>query len=266
MKYILSSVFILSLLLPVWGATPANVLYFNGISTTPIAFENLKSFAVEVSLAQRLSRQYPDDRIIMVKYAVGGTGIAQWQPPAKPLMATVQAELAARAEAVKKAVAAGEPIPPAPKIVGLYKTLLTAVVNVRNQYPEAQPQAFIWIQGESDGGRKENAEAYAERFKTLIAGIRRDIGVEKLPVILGSPYVKKEDKLLGTYNDIVREQQKSAAEADPTVHLIDIKPLNPTGAGHYSAKANLELGGLMADEFIKIQAGCEPVVKAQDAG
>lgn len=232
--------------------TPTNVLYFNGVAGNPIAFERLQNFAVEVSLAQRLSREYPQDRIILVKCAFGGTSIRQWQAPAKPIADLVRSELAARAEDVKQAKAAGQPVPQPKKIIGLYKTLLTAVLNVQRLYPDAQPQAFVWIQGESDGGSKELAEAYAERLKAFIASVRRDVGVNQLPVILGSPYVAMKDKMHGTYNETVRAQQRTVADADPTVQLVDIKTVNPEGAVHYSAKANLELGKMMADVFIKI--------------
>lgn len=46
-------------------------------------------------------------------------------------------------------------------------------------------KAILWHQGESDCLSDETVESYAVRFVTMISQLRRDLGAENVPVILG---------------------------------------------------------------------------------
>lgn len=57
---------------------PTNVRYFYQGREHKLA--QFALFGPEVSLAHSLARQYPNDRIILVKQAASGSLIQQWQP------------------------------------------------------------------------------------------------------------------------------------------------------------------------------------------
>jgi hypothetical protein len=46
-------------------------------------------------------------------------------------------------------------------------------------------RGILWHQGETDSAKAELASSYRERFRSFIAALRKDLGAEQVPVIVG---------------------------------------------------------------------------------
>jgi hypothetical protein len=184
----------------------------------PLTMGDGRMFGVELTLARSLARAYPDDRIVLVKSAAGGTCIAQWMPGG-----------------------------------ALFRSIVEGARQARLRYDNTVVCAFAWLQGESDGGSQAAAELYGQKFSVLMAAVREKIKEPNLPVLLLVPYVAENNKAHGIYNAIVREKQMDVARKVNNVHTLDTKEVNPNGLVHYSVQGYLDLGRLMAGKLVAIE-------------
>ncbi len=60
-----------------------------------------------------------------------------------------------------------------------------AFMQTRLAQRTSQLKAIIWHQGESDCIRDETVDAYRDRFLRIITQLRKDLGAEHVPVVLG---------------------------------------------------------------------------------
>ncbi|HED54353.1 MAG TPA: hypothetical protein ENJ00_09175 [Phycisphaerales bacterium] len=179
-------------------------------------------FGPELSFGQELIDLYPNDQVLIVKYAVGGTNLyADWTTPTNEF----------------------------PDGGPMWQQLLVTFDDMFNAlnaagYPYTI-EAFIWMQGESDGDKRFRANAYETKLTNFIAGVRSELGEPQLPFILGrvrdagEPHIAK-----------VRLAQQVVADADPWACWFDTDDLNflPDGI-HYDAPGQITLGQRFADHM-----------------
>lgn len=91
--------------------------------------------------------KYTGERVGLIPCADGGTSITQWQP--------------------------GEIL------------FDHAVMMTRLAMRTSTLGGILWHQGESDCREEESFLAYRERFLTMITALRRELGAEELPLLLG---------------------------------------------------------------------------------
>lgn len=60
-----------------------------------------------------------------------------------------------------------------------------AVMTTRLAMRSSTLAGILWHQGESDCNEQSLVDSYSERFLTMITSLRRDLGAEKVPVIIG---------------------------------------------------------------------------------
>ena len=96
--------------------------------------------------ARVIARTDPDAVIGLIPCAVGSTSLDQWQVGGK-----------------------------------LYTD---AVARARVAMKSGTLEGILWHQGENDSAH-EKVVTYADRFATMIAQLRQDLGAEKVPVIVG---------------------------------------------------------------------------------
>lgn len=72
-----------------------------------------------------------------------------------------------------------------------------AVCLTRLAQRTSRLKAIIWHQGESDCGSDALVETYPQRFASMIAQLRRDLGAEDVPVILGEISLDIPEKWCG---------------------------------------------------------------------
>ncbi|GFP92155.1 probable carbohydrate esterase at4g34215 [Phtheirospermum japonicum] len=104
-------------------------------------------------------------------------------------------------------------------------------------------KALLWYQGEKDTFTEEDANVYKESSERFIVGVRQDLGLPSLPVILvaiasGRGYLEK-----------VRHAQKEINL--PNVVCVDAMglPLQEDNL-HLTTEAQVELGRMLADAYL----------------
>ncbi|CAA0832653.1 Domain of unknown function (DUF303 [Striga hermonthica] len=107
-------------------------------------------------------------------------------------------------------------------------------------------RALLWYQGESDTGTHQDAELYKRRLEKFFQEIRSDLLSPYLPVIQVALASGE-----GPYVDVVRRAQTEIRL--PNVRCVDAKGLQLEADGlHLSTLAQVHLGRIMADDFLKI--------------
>ncbi|MFH1571726.1 MAG: sialate O-acetylesterase [Gemmatimonadota bacterium] len=118
--------------------------------------------------------------------------------------------------------------------------------NLRRYLADAGGAArgVVWYQGESDTGPEQRA-VYAERFRKLVAGLRRTLRNPHLPVIttqlnrlIAEPYTSQTH---GWWEEM-RQIQRDLAHAIPDVFLISTLDLGLSDGIHTGALGNLAIG------------------------
>ncbi|KZV54552.1 putative carbohydrate esterase [Dorcoceras hygrometricum] len=111
---------------------------------------------------------------------------------------------------------------------------------------------FLWYQGESDTLSKEDAMLYRPRLEKFFTDVRSDLQSPTLPIIQVAIASGK-----GQYVDIVRKAQLE--NELPGVTSVDAKglKLEPDGL-HLSAAAQVELGEMLADAFLRMMVQVTP--------
>jgi hypothetical protein len=142
---------------------------------------------MELPVIRELESRFPNHDIFVVKHAVGGTSLHRHWNPAQ--------------------------------IDGLYAKWLGyyrhALAQLSREYPEVRVIGLYWDQGEADGKDGKHGE-YVANLKNLIATVRKDTGLPKLPV-----FIRKH--IFNAPNiDAIISAQKEVVEADPQCYLLDI--------------------------------------------
>lgn len=179
-------------------------------------------FGPELSFGKEIAQLYPHDQILIIKYAVGGTNLySEWTTPDNEFPEG------------------------GPMWNQLLDTITESLAEVSMQNHEFSIEAFLWMQGESDGDRRFRARDYDEKLTAFIAEIRAFLAEPEMPFILGrvrdagQPYI--ED---------VRIAQVAVADADPWACWFDTDDLNflPDGI-HYDEPGMITLGQRFADRL-----------------
>lgn len=167
------------------------------------------------SFADDLARAW-DEKIGMIPCADGGTAISQWMP-GQVLYdhAVMQCKLAQRSSRLR---------------------------------------AILWHQGETDCKDDGRVAAYKERFITMMTALRRDLGDEALPIIIGElphhidPVWERGDRP-ARLNAIFAE----IAVELPHCALVSVEGLSMKPDGiHFNAVSYRELGHRYAKAYLSI--------------
>lgn len=212
-----------------------------------------RTFGPEIGFAHALAKAWPDKRIGIVKQAVGGTGIMAWAPEWN------EADAAMTNDAHKGA---------------LYKKLIGKTLAAKKA-GNVEIRGFLWLQGGKDMIAMETAERYADNLKTLVAAIRRDLGIADLPVLIGtyrqgdipdslddldlSNFTFESDKLRpGALK--VMEAQTNAPRRIPNSNFVILRdlPKHPENI-HANSEGMLRAGRAYADVFLQTFGGKSPV-------
>jgi iduronate 2-sulfatase len=184
-------------------------------------------FGPEIGFAHAMARSNSEERIILVKVADGGTNLhTDWNPA---------------------------------DTNGLYAILLSQVKAVQDQVAKAGASCriagMIWMQGEADSVAG-HAQKYQERLTDFIVKIRTDLGIGKMPFIIGS--VCEHNPAYKT----VRLAQIATANSVPAVGFAATTGLKTGDAAtHYDARAQIELGKRFAEQMQKLSDGGSSRVK-----
>lgn len=177
------------------------------IAKDPVHFDKA---AAGVGLCSEFARDVfkadPKSAIGLIPCAMGGSSLDQWQP-GKPLYVTA---ISRAKEAVKQGRLAG----------------------------------ILWHQGESDA-KPESIATYPARFETMITQLRKDLGAENVPVLIG-------EIIPGHGNhDAVNVALAETAKKTPNAALVSSADLGKKQL-HYDSADYRALGKRYAEAFLKM--------------
>lgn len=177
-------------------------------------------YGPELSFGSDMSMLYPDEQIIIIKFAVGGTDMfSQWTTPWRlypdggPLWNELQVQVSS---ALNELTAMGY---------------------------EYDIKGFLWMQGESDADKRYRARYYERNLSRFIASMRLFTGLPNMPFILGRIHDAGQP-----HAQMVRDAQVNVAMNLPNVYWIDTDDLGMLPDGiHYDEPSMIELGHRFAD-------------------
>ncbi len=110
---------------------------------------------------------------------------------------------------------------------------------------------ILWHQGESDCGSEERVAAYKENFIKMITALRRDLGAEDLPLLIG----ELSENLTEKYNQEERPKRLNVifheiAEVLPHTAVVSSAGLTLKSDGlHFNAVSQREFGKRYFEAF-----------------
>jgi hypothetical protein len=178
------------------------------IAKDPVHFDK---GAAGVGLCSEFARDVfkadPKSPIGLIPCAMGGSSLDQWQP-GKPLYVTA---ISRAKEAMKQGSLAG----------------------------------ILWHQGESDA-KPESIATYPARFETMITQLRKELGAENVPVLIG-------EIIPGHGNhDAVNIALAETAKKTPNAALVSSADLGKKQL-HYDSADYRALGKRYAEVFLKLE-------------
>jgi len=200
------------------------------------------TFGPEISLAEEISKSYPNETIGIIKSSFGGTGILAWSP-------NWTKEQANRTNDGRKG--------------DLYKVLIDKIKAAQKE-ANIEIVGFMWQQGGKDMTKVSLGKEYFDNLKFLIKGLRKDLDLPNLPVFIGcsvsketltsmkdSPQLQKVKKARPGVEHVISarfkaEQQLSNVKVVVTPNL-EKHPKNV----HYNTSGQLKLGEYYANTFLK---------------
>lgn len=130
-----------------------------------------------------------------------------------------------------------------------------AVMQTKLAQRTSQLRAIIWHQGESDCLQDAAVSAYRERFLRMITSLRKDLGTETVPVILGElPWQLtqkvntqgREKKLNAILRELAREVPHCAIASSEGLTM------KPDGL-HFDSEACREFGRRYFEAYLSIK-------------
>ena len=184
----------------------------------------MNTIGPEFGFAKAMTGLYPADEIHLIKVARGGTPIDYWLPDANGKENGHTALLA---------------------------NLKSALEKIGGDYEIA---GMLWMQGESDAKKQEDAEAYQKKLERLIALMRKETGKPELPFVIGrlSTRILESKKFNMPFVKIVQSGQEAVAKNDKPAHVIDTDDLSQrSDFVHFDQKGQMGLGKRFGEAMIK---------------
>lgn len=189
--------------------TPSNVTFIYQGSQRPLA-RNAR-FGPEVSFAHLVSRAFPNDEHIIIKFAATGSHIQQWLPGQH-----------------------------------YYRAMLRQINISFHQRP--QVDAVFWMQGESDARNSYRAGHYANRLSRFIHHLRRDLRSPSSLFIMGQ--INPQGSGYPMVHQVQLNQRVVDAQVNNTLLVSSHGLQKNVDNIHYNSQGQLELGRRFAATYI----------------
>jgi hypothetical protein len=195
----------------------SNVTFFD-LGLNPSLTPPQGNFGPEVGLSMELSKNYPNKRFLLIKYAIGGASLLDWSPNYDQQKAEITGH---------------------PEFGNMYKKLIMLTDSLTKGH-QVKVRALLWMQGERDARIPEAGVNYYNNFELLINSIRKDLKSPDLPVIFGK--VNPPPDRYPALDTVVGAQMRISQEL-PNTYLIDTDDLEKWEDDlHYSSNGQIDLG------------------------
>jgi len=127
------------------------------------------------------------------------------------------------------------------------KLYTNAVERAREAMKNGKLKGILWHQGESDS-KPEKIASYPTRFSTMIAQLRKDLGAENVPVVIGELVYSREKS--AEFNKAV----PTISAAVPNSGWVSAEGLTDRGDKlHFSSEGARTLGQRYAEKFLELE-------------
>lgn len=146
-----------------------------------------------------------------------------------------------------------------------------AVFQVRQARRTSEVVAILWHQGEGDSDTSERAAAYREKFTAFLASLRRDAGLEDVPVVVGELgrflAVTKRWTGLPENFETVNAALRAVAAADPRMAFVSSEGLTcKDDEIHFDSKSQREFGRRYAAALLGLMAQMQAAAEKSRSG
>lgn len=209
----------------------------------PLEIHESGAFGPEIGFAHQLAERFPGTRLAIIKYAVGGTGIAR---------SVDYADFIPQLKGFDDHGQNWHPGGDGCETGVLYRRLIQEVRDAFAALEQAGESAelagVIWMQGEHEAGISPTMAAdYDRLLTTLMQAIRRDLEAPRLPFLVG-----EINGHTWAFGDVARRTQAAACDKDGHAVLVpttDLPRAGSGGAAHFDADGMVELGIRFARAF-----------------
>jgi len=203
---------------------PSNIeFYYNGYKAP---LNRFRHFGPEIGFAHEIARHYPNSKIKLIKFAVGGTSLFAWDPN----WTTAKASLTRNASA-------------GPLFKKLVKT-----IKIQFNEKTSKLAGILWMQGETDAKYPAAAQQYANNLNRFVNALRVELKSPNAPFIMGA--VNPPTNIFSATR-VVQQAQKTAASRIRNLRLIQTADLTKRNDHlHYNTDGQLKLGKRFAKAFV----------------
>jgi hypothetical protein len=203
-------------------------------------------FGPELSFGRTLADLKPDSRIAIVKYSLGGSGLApgvgygSWDPDYADGEGLNQYDHA---------------------LATLRNALSNPDIDGDGRTDRLVPSGIIWMQGEADAEHSQgSADAYEANLERMMKLLRTALGVDDLPVVIGkiTDSGMADDGSVMDYIETVHRAQAAFADGDECATLVTVTDGLDylSDAWHYDTEGNLRLGTAFARAAKELESAC----------
>lgn len=205
-----------------------NIVYYNYGKRMNLENVSDDTFGPELGIMEELTKHFPNEKFIILKYAIGGASMYGWSPDRDK----------------EKVKAMGHPH------FGKMSDSLFKYTALALKDKKVIPTAFVWMQGETDAKYELAGKEYASNFQKLIEAVRKEYHDQELAIIFGkvNPIASRYPGLLA-----VQSSQRSIAKDIANTYLVETDGLEKRSDSlHYSSKGLLGLGHRFGKIIVKV--------------
>lgn len=129
-----------------------------------------------------------------------------------------------------------------------------AVMMTRLAMRTSTLSGILWHQGESDCDSDENLLAHREKFKVMITALRRELGAEELPLLIGElSHCYDPRSKVNLRSDAMNDAYHALATELPNCAVISAEGLSMKPDGiHFDAASQRIFGIRFADAYLTL--------------
>ncbi|MEP0366887.1 MAG: sialate O-acetylesterase [Cyclobacteriaceae bacterium] len=196
-------------------------------------------FGMELSFAANLQKQYPGEKIALIKYSKGGTSI---DTLGNPLRGTWDPYFRSKTNQYDHFLA----------------TLRNACANTDIDHDGVEeiliPSGIIWMQGESDAATAEMASRYLDHLWKLMTLFRAALRDDDLPVVIGKISDSWHERYNGKvwkYGELIQHAQEEFVRTDKKAAIVrQTRYYKYSDPWHYTSDDYIDLGQRFASELV----------------
>lgn len=217
-----------------------------GVRSDGVVVQRWKRFGPELSFGRTMARKMDDARVAIVKYSLGGSGLApgvgygSWDPDYGDGDGINQYDNALKTIA---------------------NALSVTDIDGDGEADDLVPAGIVWMQGEADAHHsQEAADDYEANLTRLMGLLREALGGGDLPVAIGkiTDSGMADDGVVMDFIGTVQQAQANFVESDACAAYVTITDdLDYLDDGwHYDSAGYLILGAAFAEAIAELYSSC----------